>query len=217
MIYDFTGNFYNGYARVNLNNKWGFIDRKGDFMILPKFQSIGNFSEGLAAVKHNNLWGYLDKNGRVVIDFKFDIAYQFKNGQAKTMVNGSIIFIDKNGDLVKAEQERDNKEKLYSSADTMPQFPGGNQNLFKYINKNLKYPQKEFEEGLEGIVWMFFTVDSEGNIKDVKILDGLTGNCDLEAMRVIKEMPKWTPGIHNGKNVNVRMKIKIKFSLENLK
>lgn len=98
-------------------------------------------------------------------------------------------------------------------AEVMPQFPGGEQEMYAYINKNLKYPVTEQEIGTQGRVTVQFVVAKDGTIKDVKILRGISPNCDKEAVKVIKNMPRWIPGRQNGNPVSVYFTLPIVFKL----
>jgi protein TonB len=96
----------------------------------------------------------------------------------------------------------------------MPSFPGGEEALFKYLAQNIKYPQIAKEAGITGRVFVNFVIDKEGNVTDVKVLRGIGGGCDEEAVRVVKNMPKWSPGKQRGKPVKVSYNLPIKFSLK---
>lgn len=92
-----------------------------------------------------------------------------------------------------------------------PQPPGGD--LQSYFAKNIKYPQKAINQDIEGKVFVTFVVTSSGEVDDVKLLKGIGYGCDEEAIRVVKAMPKWTPGKNGGREVKVRMNIPIVFKL----
>lgn len=95
----------------------------------------------------------------------------------------------------------------------MPSFPGGDSERQKFLFDNIIYPQGASENGIEGTVYIQFVVDTKGNITDVKILRGIGGGCDEEAMRVVKMMPQWNPGRQNGRNVRVLYNMAISFKL----
>lgn len=92
-----------------------------------------------------------------------------------------------------------------------PTFPGGNAGLAEYIRKNFRWTQGQLT--VEGIVFVEFVVDTDGKIKDVKVVRGLCESCDKEAARLVGTMPQWIPGAENGKKVNTRMTLPIKFGL----
>lgn len=95
----------------------------------------------------------------------------------------------------------------------MPKFAYGDDSLMKFIAKNIKYPAKAKEEGIKGTVYVSFIVDPQGNVTDTKVVKGIGGGCDEEAVRVISSMPKWTPAEANGKKIPARMFIPIRFML----
>ena len=111
------------------------------------------------------------------------------------------------------DSTRPKKDDVYTAVEVMPQFPGGEKALLKYIASNLKYPVQSQENKVEGKVYIRFIVTEKGNITKVAVMRSLDQYCNEEALRVIKEMPKWTPGKQNGKNVSVYYVIPIKFKL----
>ena len=110
------------------------------------------------------------------------------------------------------EDTHDPNEPL-TIAEVMPEFPGGKEALFAYIGKNLKYPEQAVEEGIEGVVYVTFVVEVDGSIAGVKVLRGIGGGCDEEAVRVVRSMPNWTPGMQAGKPVRVKYNLPIRYKL----
>ncbi|MBA3705472.1 MAG: energy transducer TonB [Bacteroidetes bacterium] len=98
----------------------------------------------------------------------------------------------------------------------MPDFPGGINEMMKFIQKNVQYPQVEKEAGISGTCYVTFVVEKNGSITDVKVLRGVSGGpgCDKEAQRVVKSMPSWKPGKQNGREVRVQFNLPIKFTLK---
>lgn len=105
------------------------------------------------------------------------------------------------------------ESKPFVHVEQMPQFPGGDQEMMKFIKENLKYPIIDAENGVQGRVTMRFVVDENGSIQDAQIVRGLSPGCDKEALRVVRMMPKWIPGKQNGKNVAVYFTLPIIFKL----
>jgi len=95
----------------------------------------------------------------------------------------------------------------------MPKFPGGDEGRIKFLSENIKYPQIARELGIQGPVYATFVVEKDGRITNVKLLRGIGGGCDEEALRVIGSMPKWEPGRQNGKEVRVQFNMPINFKL----
>lgn len=94
-----------------------------------------------------------------------------------------------------------------------PQFPGGIKALEKYLQKNINYPLAARDINLTGIVYITFTVSSNGEIKDPVISKDIGGGCGKEAIRVIKKMPNWIPGQQGGLAVNVPVTLPLNFGL----
>ncbi|MBD8347136.1 MULTISPECIES: energy transducer TonB [unclassified Dysgonomonas] len=105
-------------------------------------------------------------------------------------------------------------EKPFVSVEQMPQFPGGDVELMKFINGGIKYPTIAAENGIEGRVVIRFVVGKDGNVSDVQVVRSLDPSCDKEAVRVVKTMPKWVPGKQNGRNVPVYYTLPVLFKLQ---
>ncbi len=113
-----------------------------------------------------------------------------------------------------AYSTQEEEEEVYSFADKMPQFPGGNAELMKYIDENLIYPPTAKEKGIQGRVIVRFVVKSDGSIGNAQVIRSLDPECDKEAIRVIKSLPKWTPGEASGTPVAVWFTAPVPFSLK---
>lgn len=96
----------------------------------------------------------------------------------------------------------------------LPEYPGGLEAMNQFISHNLKYPEKAAEMGISGKVLVQFEVDEKGTISKIKVLRGIGGGCDEEAVRIIKLMGKWKPGKQNGKAVKTIFTIPIIFTLK---
>jgi TonB family protein len=110
--------------------------------------------------------------------------------------------------------DRPDNDSIYNIVEQMPQFPGGDPAMFEFISKNVKYPQKAKDEGIQGRVFIQFVVEKDGSVGEVKLLRGIGGGCDEEGIRVVKSMPKWTPGQQAGKAVRVLYTLPIFFKLD---
>jgi protein TonB len=111
------------------------------------------------------------------------------------------------------KEEVEAPQQIFTIVEQMPEFPGGEEKLFEYLGKNIKYPSMARENGITGTVYVTFVVEGNGEISDVKKLRGIGGGCDEEAMRVVKAMPSWKAGKQNGKSVRVQYNLPIKFTL----
>ena len=106
---------------------------------------------------------------------------------------------------------------VYAKVDQMPQFPGGEKEMIKFISDNIKYPPKAKEMGIQGTVIASFIVNDKGKVVNVKIARGVGSGCDEEALRVINSMPDWIPGKQGGKEVAVSYKLPVAFRLQSEK
>lgn len=97
--------------------------------------------------------------------------------------------------------------------DVEPSYKGGDMAMMQYIGKNIKYPPKAHESGIQGLVFVGFVVEADGTLSNVEVLKGIGGGCDEEAVRVVKTMPQWNPGKYKGKNVRASFAIPISFSI----
>ena len=93
--------------------------------------------------------------------------------------------------------KKDN-EPIFSIAEEPAQFPGGDEALFKFIQENTKYPIEAIKNNISGIVYVQFVVEKDGSISDIKVVRGIGGGCDEEAVRVITKMPNWIPAKQKG-------------------
>ena len=129
-------------------------------------------------------------------------------------VEGNINETDVVEEIFEIKEPSDNStEKVYTWAEEMPRFPGGDSELMKFFSENLVYPEIAKRAGIEGRVILSFIVDKNGNIIDVEVAKSIGAGCDEEAMRVLKIMPHWIPGKQNGNPVLTRIKIQFFFKL----
>ena len=116
---------------------------------------------------------------------------------------------------VEAPVEEEEEEVIFMVVETMPEFPGGQQALFKYLAENVKYPVIAQENGIQGRVICQFVVNKDGSIVDVvAVRSSGEPSLDKEAIRVIKSMPKWKPGKQRGKPVRVKYTVPVNFRLQ---
>ena len=109
-------------------------------------------------------------------------------------------------------EEEDNV--VFQVVEKMPSFPGGDAELFKFLSNNIKYPVIAQENGIQGRVICQFVVNRDGSIVDVEVVRSVDPSLDREAIRVIKSMPKWNPGMQRGKPVRVKYTLPVNFRLQ---
>lgn len=116
---------------------------------------------------------------------------------------------------VEPRQKVDQEEQIHQFVDEPAEFPGGATKLKEYLAKNIVYPQTALELGIEGKVYLRFNVMKDGSINSVQVIRGIKDcpECDKEALRVVKAMPKWNPGKNMGNAVNSQMTIPVIFKL----
>lgn len=108
----------------------------------------------------------------------------------------------------------ESKKEIFLIVEEMPSFPGGDEERQRFLADEIEYPVQAAQTGIQGTVYIQFVVDSDGKITDVKILRGIGGGCDEEAIRVVKSMPRWHPGKQNGKTVRVLYNMSVGFRLQ---
>lgn len=116
---------------------------------------------------------------------------------------------------VQVEQEEEEVEdEIFQVVEQDPEYPGGVEALYKFIQQNLKYPQLAKENNITGRVFVQFVVEKDGSVSNVKAARDIGGGCGAEAVRVIKAMPKWTPGKQRGKAVRAAYTLPVNFVLQ---
>ena len=105
------------------------------------------------------------------------------------------------------------KNVVYDVTETMPQFPGGQGVMMKYLAANIKYPASAVKAKKQGRVIIAFVIQKDGSVTNARIVKSVDPELDAEALRIVKAMPNWTPGTQDGKPVNVNYTIPVVFSL----
>ncbi len=122
-------------------------------------------------------------------------------------------------DEVKSSKNMENppqtpEKQVLQVAEKMPEYPGGMAELMKFISTTVQYPKESHENGEQGRVIVQFVVEKDGTVTNPKVLKSVTPALDAEALRVIKLMPKWKPGMNKGKAVAVKFSVPISFRLQ---
>lgn len=115
----------------------------------------------------------------------------------------------------KTQKEEVDGETVFTVVENPPQFTGGEEARMNYMIKSIKYPEEARKKGIQGTVYVTFVIEKDGSVSGVKVLRGIGGGCDEEAVRVISGMPNWTPGTQRGKPVRVQFNMPLKFTLSN--
>lgn len=172
----------------------------------------------------------LDSAGKVLTDngngkwIDFDSSFKFKtegrviNGKREgdwveiTPDGGNNKGVYKNGVLIYGNLLA-NDTVVYKSADVPPAFKGGDAELNRYLSRNIKYPKEARDNNIKGRVTIGFIVEKDGTLTNVKLVRGIGGGCDEEAVRAMSVSPKWNPGLNSGKPVRVRYSIPVAYAL----
>jgi len=198
MIFEFKDNDSNPENIGNLKVvKAKKTDSQGKFSALTKKNSVLRIYDGDDEIVKRSVEDFI-LNGKKKGDtyyLTFKSQRPLKPGKKKQKV------------------KHKNKKDVFVIVDNMPQFPGGDLQLKKWLAQNIKYPAKAAKEGIVGRVYVGFVVNKKGEIEDIKIMRGASPLLDAEALRVIGTMPKWEPGSQNGKIVKVSYTVPINFAL----
>jgi TonB family protein len=106
------------------------------------------------------------------------------------------------------------KREIFTAVEQNPEFAGGQAEMYRYLGENIKYPAAAQRANISGRVFVKFVVEDDGSIGDVVVMKGIGFGCDEEAIRVVKSMPRWKPGVQNGKNVRVYYNMPIVYKLD---
>ena len=187
----------------------GFIvEKDGSVSTVKVLRGIGGGcdEEAVRVIKEMPKWKPGMQKGKPVrVNYMMPIFFKLDDGQPaksvkKEKANNPDMTPDKNG--------------VYQIVEEMPKFPGGEDALMDYVSKNVVYPKEAQEKGISGRVFVGFIVEKDGSVSDVKVLRGIGGGCDEEAVRVISGLPKWKPGKQEGKPVRVSYQMPINFKLQ---
>jgi len=199
------------------------------------FHSIHEFQADQAATNHEDVDQYCNLLARVALmSADFPIANHFNNSlilkritmmkTLKTKIKkwklmtlasfvAALFLFDACQDQLKTGESFVPSDKVYETVDEMASPVGGMPEFFGYIADNLKYPEQARKMGIEGKVFVEFTVKQDGSIADVKVKEGIGAGCDMEAVRVIADAPKWNAARNEGKPVNQKLVLPITFKM----
>jgi TonB family protein len=168
----------------------------------------------------------LTKNGNGIwINYNDNFTLEIEKGKVVNGLRDSVWTIAeayggpykevyKNGKIFNNPSE---DQKIFTSVEQVPEFPGGIAAFYTFLNKNIQYPTDARRNNTQGRVIISFVVEKDGSLTNVKVARGIGDGCDEEAVRVIKSCPKWKPGMQNGRSVRVAYSVPISFALGNNK
>lgn len=152
------------------------------------------------------------------ITSKDDVAESTAAAGATTFDQGTdnleVVRTHKDEIIVEDKKPEPKKEEIFTAVEQMPQFPGGEAELMKYVGNHIKYPTMAAENNIQGRVVVKFVVKKDGSVGEVQVLRGKDPDLDKEAVRVVRTLPKFIPGKMNGQAVSVWFTLPINFKLQ---
>ena len=174
--------------------------------------------EILNTIKDTEIAIAADEEVEEDITSKDDVAESTAAAGATTFDQGTdnlnVVREHKEEIIVEEKRPEPVKEEVFTAVEQMPQFPGGEGELLKYIATHIKYPTMAAENNIQGRVVVKFVVKKDGNVGDVVVIRGKDPDLDKEAQRVVKTLPKFIPGKMNGQSVSVWYTLPINFKLQ---
>jgi len=140
--------------------------------------------------------------GLILIDDKVD---EMENTCRADSINNEILLGEETGEV-----------GIFTVPEIEPEFPGGIEAMYKFLASNIRYPQLARENNISGKVYVTFVVETDGSLSNFRLLRDIGGGCGSEAIRVVKTMPKWKPGMQKGEPVRVQFNLPVKFSLSDI-
>jgi TonB family protein len=199
-----------------------FISKKGNCCGSECNENIYTINDGTKIVVLVSTFDVVDCDGKKMVTA--EILSSNKYGKANSL---AMMFEKLKNEIENSKADSTIKQtnetkispsvqrEVFTTVDEMPEFPGGTMNMAKFIQQNIQYPPKAKEAGISGKCFIKFVIEPSGEIGDVLILKGVPGckECDEEAIRVIKSMPKWKPGKQGNKLVPVFFNYPVNFQL----
>ncbi|RYE16906.1 MAG: TonB family protein, partial [Sphingobacteriaceae bacterium] len=174
-------------------------------------------STGVETVKDGNGHYAVFDNDYKYVEEEGDMKDGKRNGIWKGTLNeGKVTYTEEfaNGNFIKGTRTNaDGSTINYTAKEALPTFKGGEKGFGNYLSNNLRYPPDARERGIQGRVLIGFVVETDGSLTNIRILKGVHPNLDAEALRVIKQSPKWNPGLQHGVPVKVAYAMPLNFAL----
>ena len=218
--YDDAGDFDTQNTYVRNGEKYGLINQNGEMITDWTYDTLFYTSQYFTG-KKNGLYGTIDTLGQDAIPFIYDNYNSVHRGNFLFKKEGKwgTVTVDGKEDFV--------SEPVFLVPDVMPKFPGcpkmadekewkdcAVKKMLYFIYGQIKYPAEARKYGVEGTVVISFIVKKDGQIEEAKIVREIGAGCGDECLRIVKAMPQWTPGQHEGNIVNTRFNLPVKFRLE---
>ena len=213
---------------------WKTYHENGRLSSIGNYSIIRNFKDSYYSGKFKSVesgkWEYYNKYGKLMDETIFKeypdaVFNEFKKknlkdnstNKAHKRPTKSLVLNKKDIDQKKINSVKEEPEpvdeQIFDVVEKNPEFIGGMSKLYEFLGKNIQYPEMAKENGIQGKVFVQFVVWKDGTIKDVRVVKGIHKTLDNEAKRVVELMPKWIPGMQNGKFVNARYTLPITFRI----
>jgi len=195
-------------------NKPSAVDEEGQGGVQPVPDPSGNQSDIIPVTEQNT---------RIIAPVQAQPETKKVTVINDDVVIGEQLIVDTKVDAEVSEEqemlafedmEEEEESQIFMVVEQMPEFPGGEEKLYQFLADSIHYPQLAKDSGIQGRVYVTFVIENDGSVSDARILRGIGGGCDEEALRVINLMPKWKPGTERGKSVRVQYSLPVKFTLQ---
>jgi protein TonB len=143
-----------------------------------------------------------------------DPGAKTQKGDSLQGIDFSTREIEEKPEEKQIDETVEEKPEIFTFAEEMPSYPGGDEALYAFVTANIEYPEIAKRAGVEGKVFVSFVVTKDGSLSTIRVEKGIGGGCDEEAVSVIRKMPRWTPGKQNGRPVYVKVIVPILFKLQ---
>ena len=195
--------FYDKTGGDNYLYLYGGVSDSGDVVLLEFNNKGEQTSDFMGRFTNDSFYGTFTNYKQVKMPFELHLNNGTSKANSSQAISGNS----------KPIADNDVAEEDIPVYDSDPEFPGGMSNLRKYISENVEYPAISQENGIAGQVKVSYIINEDGSISDVEVIESVDPYLDKEAIRVISLMPKWNPGIRDGKFVKMKTSTYVKFSL----
>jgi len=198
-----------GFVDENKNNMEDTVVIS-EFMESPPLEANTQPPPPVPPSSSTQLGNLVDKikfSSPVIVQDSVDYVDSIKHTNVNPLADNDSI----NGTNNNNNSLSGNGADVYAVVDEFPKFPGGDEARIKFLQANVKYPKVASYNGIKGVVYINFIIEKDGSMSNIKLLMGIGGGCDEEALRVARLMPKWTPGKRKGQAVRVYINMPIKF------
>lgn len=209
------GSFYEGKK----TGDWECLFENGVFLYKEKFKN-GEFKKGfrinLMGEKTNEY--FFEVKNKLLPHFKHDIIERFEREGDLTRDDYPFLkFLRSNSHRDSSHRDSTSSDQIFLVVEESARPVGGMQEFYKHVGKVMTYPKEARRMGIQGKVFVEFVINKDGSISDVKVIKGIGGGCDEEAVRAVKTAPPWIPGKQKGNLIRQRYVVPITFAISSIK